>query len=128
MLRKRLRRSGQERRTGNVGGDGYNEQRARGFAARLPRCGHIALHTHGSKQENGEKCAADHPTGGNARENYVAGSESLVQPKITHSLDNSRKDKSEGQDKRGTVMRAAEADQGIGGVAEAEKCAATLEH
>src|ERR1700738_1824499 len=108
MLRKRFRRGSQECRAGNVSSDGNDKQCARGFAARLPRRGDVSLHCYGGKKQNGKESAADHPPGGNSRKNQVSGSEGLIQPKITHCLDNAGKDKSKSQDQRGSVVCAPE--------------------
>src|SRR5437763_16596927 len=110
-----------ECRTGQVRRQSHDEQNGGSLLARLPRRGHVAFHGQSRKQQNREQGPADHPPERNFRKDQGSVVERIVESKIADGLDNSGKRKPEGKNQRGAVVCAAEAHQGVSGIAVAEK-------
>ena len=126
-MSQRSRRRGEKSCACKISSDGDYQQRTGGFFAGLPRSRDITFNGDGGEQENGENRAANHPAHRDSGESSGSGLEHIVQAEIADRLNNSREHKAECQDERGAVVCAAEPDQGIGCIAEAEESAANFQ-
>ena len=123
-VRERRGRRRQKCCARQIRGKQNDQQRAGSFAARLPRGRHITIDRDRRQQHHREQNAADHPAHRHGGREGVAGLQALVEREVADGLDNSRENKTKGENQRGAVMRAAEAHQRVGGVAEADQDAA----
>jgi hypothetical protein len=77
-------------------------------------------------EQYGKQRTADHPAQRNVQPG-PANVKDLIELKITHRFDQTRKHESERENERRAVMRAAETNQGVGRVTKTQKRAADFQ-